>query len=67
MTEILRHRLSAAGLDPGVPFEQLATMVMAMANGLAFERMVIPGLVPDDLFSSMLELFTLGVASRPGR
>jgi cytochrome P450/AcrR family transcriptional regulator len=65
MTEILRRRLGAAGLDPGVPFEQLATMVMAMANGLAFERMVVPGLVPDDLFSSMLELFTLGVASRP--
>jgi hypothetical protein len=64
MTEILRVRAEAGGFDPGVPFEQVATMVFAMANGVAFERLVEPGNVPDDLFSSMLELFTLGAASR---
>jgi len=64
MTDILRVRAQAGGFDPGVPFEQVATMVFAMANGVAFERLVEPGNVPDDLFSSMLELFTLGAASR---
>jgi AcrR family transcriptional regulator len=64
MAEVLRERARAGGFDPGVPFDQLATMVFAMANGVAFERLVEPDSVPDDLFSSMLELFTLGAASR---
>jgi hypothetical protein len=42
-------------------------MVLAMANGVAFERLVEPEAVPDDLFSSMLELFTLGAAGRRAR
>lgn len=63
MAEILRVRSEAGGFDPGVPLEQVATMVFAMANGVAFERLVEPGNVPDDLFASMLELFTLGASS----
>jgi AcrR family transcriptional regulator len=62
MADVLRHRAEAGGFDPGVPFEQLATMVFAMANGVAFERLVEPEAVPDELFSSMLELFALGAA-----
>jgi AcrR family transcriptional regulator len=65
MAELLRRRARAGGFDPGVPFEQLATMVFAMANGVAFERLVEPDAVPDDLFASMLELFTVGAATRP--
>jgi hypothetical protein len=42
-------------------------MIFAMANGVAFERLVEPEAVPDDLFASMLELFTLGAASRQPR
>jgi AcrR family transcriptional regulator len=66
MTAVLRARAEAGGFDPGVPFDQLATMIFAMANGVAFERFVEPAAVPDELFSSMLELFTLGAASRQG-
>ncbi|QEC46597.1 TetR/AcrR family transcriptional regulator [Baekduia soli] len=62
MAELLRRRGEAGGLDPGVPYEQLATMVLAMANGVAFERLVQPDTVPDELFSSMLGLFTIGAA-----
>lgn len=64
MAELLRARAEAGGFDPGVPYEQLATMFFAMGNGVAFERLVEPGSVPDDLFASMLELVTLGAASR---
>jgi len=64
MAELLRRRAQDGGFDPGVPFEHVATMVFAMANGVAFERLVEPAAVPDDLFASMLELFTLGAASR---
>jgi AcrR family transcriptional regulator len=64
MAELLEARAEAGGFDPGVPFDQLATMIFAMANGVAFERLVEPAAVPDELFSSMLELFTLGAAGR---
>jgi AcrR family transcriptional regulator len=67
MAELLRRRTEAGGFDPGVPFDQLATMIFAMANGMAFERFVEPEAVPDDLFSEMLEIFTLGAASRQPR
>jgi AcrR family transcriptional regulator len=67
MAEVLRRRAEAGGFDPGVPFDQLATMVFAMANGVSFERLVEPEAVPDDLFSTMLELFTLGAANRAPR
>jgi AcrR family transcriptional regulator len=64
MATLLETRSAAGGFDPGVPFDQLATMIFAMANGIGFEQFVEPDAVPDDLFSTMLELFTLGAASR---
>ena len=64
MAALLEARSAAGGFDPGVPFDQLATMVFAMANGIGFEQLVEPEAVPEDLFSTMLELFTLGAASR---
>jgi AcrR family transcriptional regulator len=67
MAELLRHRTEAGDFDPGVPFDELATMISAMANGVAFERLLAPETVPDDLFSSMLEMFTLGAATSPRR
>jgi AcrR family transcriptional regulator len=67
MAGVLRQRSEAGGFDPGIPFDQLAAMIFAMANGVAFERFVDPDAVPDDLFASMLELFTLGAANRQPR
>jgi AcrR family transcriptional regulator len=64
MATLLRTRAEAVGFDPGVPFDQLAMMIFAMANGVAFERLVEPAAVQEDLFASMLELFTVGAASR---
>jgi AcrR family transcriptional regulator len=67
MAALLEARSAAGGFDPGVPFDQLATMVFAMANGIGFEQFVEPDAVPGDMFSTMLELFTLGAASRQTR
>ena len=64
MAQLLQERAEAGGFDPGIPFDQLAAMILAMANGVAFERFVEPEAVSDDLFALMLELFTLGAASR---
>ena len=43
MADLLRARSEAGGFDPGVPFDQLATMILAMANGVGFERLVDAG------------------------
>jgi AcrR family transcriptional regulator len=64
MADLLRARSEAGGFDPGVPFDQLAAMIVAMANGVGFERLVAPEAVPDDLFSTMLEIFAVGAATR---
>lgn len=64
MAAVLEARSAAGGFDPGVPFDRLATMIFAMANGIAFEQFVEPDAVPDDLFSTMLEIFTVGAAAR---
>jgi AcrR family transcriptional regulator len=64
MAELLRRRAQAGGFDPGVPYDQLAMMIFAMGNGVGFERLVEPDAVPDDLFSTMLELFTRGAQQR---
>jgi AcrR family transcriptional regulator len=64
MAALLEARSAAGGFDPGVPFDQLATMIFAMANGIGFEQLVEPDAVPEDLFSTMLELFALGATSR---
>jgi AcrR family transcriptional regulator len=66
MAELLRARAEAGGFEPGVPFDELATMIMAMANGVGFEAMIDPAAVPDDMFSTMLEIFTVGAATRAG-
>jgi AcrR family transcriptional regulator len=67
MAGLLEARAAAGGFDPGVPFDELATMIMAMANGIGFEAMIDPAAVPDDMFSTMLEIFTLGAATRTGQ
>ncbi len=67
MADLLRARSEAGGFDPGVPFDQLAAMIVAMANGVGFERLVAPEAVPDDLFYNMLEIFAVGAAARAGQ
>jgi AcrR family transcriptional regulator len=64
MADLLRARSEAGGFTPGVPFDQLATMIFAMANGIGFEQLVEPDAVPDDMFSNMLEIFAVGASSR---
>jgi len=64
MAALLQTRSAAGGFDPGVPFDRLAMMIFVMANGIAFEQFVEPDAVPGDLFSTMLEIFTVGAAAR---
>jgi AcrR family transcriptional regulator len=65
MASILRVRGEQLGLDPPVSYEELATMIFAMGNGVAFERLVEPAAVPDELFATMIEIFTRGIRADP--
>jgi AcrR family transcriptional regulator len=63
MVELLQARFAGTGFVPPVPYEQLAMMFFSMANGVGFERLVEGDAVPDDLFATMLGLFTRGAWS----
>ncbi len=54
--------------DLGVPMyegmsEQLATVVTALGNGLAMEKLIAPDAVPDDLFGNVMTLFFAALAA----
>jgi AcrR family transcriptional regulator len=50
-----------AGLELPVPSEQLASMLIAMAAGVAMERELDPKAVPDDMYALMLQFFFRGM------
>jgi AcrR family transcriptional regulator len=56
MAAILEQRATAVGVEPAIPVERVALMLFAMTNGVAFERLVEPDAVPDDLLGAMTEL-----------
>jgi AcrR family transcriptional regulator len=56
MAAILERHAEALGIEPGLPVRRVAMMLFAMANGVAFERLVEPDEVPDDLLGEMTEL-----------
>jgi AcrR family transcriptional regulator len=56
MAAILARRAEGLGVEPALPVERLTMMFFAMANGVAFSRLVEPGDVPDELLGEMTEL-----------
>jgi AcrR family transcriptional regulator len=66
LAELCRRRAEQAGIESPVPVEQIATMLFAMANGIALEQLLEPEAVPDGLYASLLELFTLGLMAKAG-
>jgi hypothetical protein len=47
--------------------ERLGTFVNALGNGLALEKLVDPGAVPDDLFGDLLVLIFSGFVALAGQ
>ena len=46
-----------------IPSEQLASMLIAMAAGIAMERELDPKSVPDDTYALILQYFFRGMAA----
>ena len=61
IADVYASRAEELGVEPPVPFEQIAWMVFAMGNGFAMEKLLEPDAVPDDLFATMLEIFLTGM------
>jgi len=61
-------RLEHLGAPPGaVEVETMATVIMALSAGLAEERLIDPGAVPDGLLGETIVLLYFGVVARAER
>ena len=60
----LRARHEELGMGtPLIPFDQVALMTCAMANGFALEKLLEPDAVPDELYGTMLTVFFAGLTA----
>jgi len=59
--EIYEHRMETYGITAPEPVDRLVRMVIMMADGWAMWRLLEPDAVDDELFESMMEIFTTGV------
>ena len=65
LAEILEQHLSAHGITPSMPIDQLALVVTGLAGGLAVEELSDPGSVSDELLGDALALLVSGRARDP--
>jgi AcrR family transcriptional regulator len=54
MTGLIARGAQDLGVELSIPPEQLAVVVDALADGIALQKLVDPGSVPDDLFGRAL-------------
>lgn len=64
VTAAMEEQATRAGAPLPMPASELATLLMALSNGLAMERMIASEDVPDDLMGRVLALV---VGSAPGK
>jgi AcrR family transcriptional regulator len=64
LAERLAARAARLGIEPVLPPEQVATMIFAMAHGVALERLLDPKAVPDGLLPEMMTVFFSGLRAR---
>src|SRR5215216_33268 len=56
IAEVLAERAARLGLSLALPAEQLATVLIALTNGMAVEQLADPDGVPKDLYGRALDL-----------
>jgi AcrR family transcriptional regulator len=66
MAAIYERRMQAYGIEPPVPTDRIVRMVVAMADGWALWRLLEPDAADDELFESMMEIFTTGIGAMAG-
>jgi AcrR family transcriptional regulator len=63
LAELYERRAGELGVAPPIPVDLIATMTFSMANGVAFQRLLDPESVPDDLYGTMLVAFFGGLGA----
>jgi len=66
LAEIYSRRMEAYGIEPPVPVDQMVRMVIAMADGWSLWGLLEPETAGDDMFESMMEIFTTGIGAMAG-
>jgi AcrR family transcriptional regulator len=66
MGEIYERRTKAYGIEPPVPIDRIVRMVIAMTDGWVLWQLLEPDAVDDELFESMMEIFTVGIGTLAG-
>jgi AcrR family transcriptional regulator len=61
IAEAIERQTAAAGVELPLPAEQVAVGIGALINGLAFERVLDPNSVPDELFGLILSRLIVGL------
>jgi AcrR family transcriptional regulator len=56
IAEVLGERAARLGISLALPAEELATVLIALTNGFAVERLADPDDVPEDLYGRALDL-----------
>ena len=61
LAEVFETKSDDTGIELPIPNEQLASMLIAMAAGVAMERELDPKSVPDDMYARILQFFFRGM------
>jgi AcrR family transcriptional regulator len=61
IAEAVERQTAEAGVELPLPAEQVAVGIGALINGLAFERVLDPDSVPDELFGLILSRLIVGL------
>lgn len=61
IAELYETRARRLDVETPIPFETVALMTFAMANGVALEQLLEPDLVDEQLFATMLMVFFAGL------
>jgi AcrR family transcriptional regulator len=56
IAEVLAERAARLGTPPTLPVDQLATVLIALTNGMAVEQLADPGSVPEELYGRALDI-----------
>jgi AcrR family transcriptional regulator len=66
ITEAIERQTAAAGVELPLPAEQVAVGIGALINGLAFERVLDPDSMPDELFGLIVSRLIVGLLTDLG-
>ena len=66
LADVYGQRFEAYGVEPPIPIDRMVRMVIAMTDGWALWRMIEPGDVDDEMYESLMEVFTVGIGAMAG-